>query len=48
MSFIRSLVSKYYTYTVILILLLGVIMPIYSCYTKKKLVCVMIVAPFNH
>ena len=38
MPFIRSLVSKYYTYTVTLILSLGIIMPIYSYYTKKKLV----------
>ena len=44
MSFIKSLVSKYYTYTVTLILLLGVIMPIYSYYTKKKLVCIAIIA----
>ena len=48
MPFIRSLVSKCYTYIVALILLLGVIMPIYSYYTEKKLVCVIITAPFNY
>ena len=35
---IRSLVSKCYTYIVLLILLLSIIMPIYSRYTKKKLI----------
>ena len=48
MPFVRSLVSEYYTYIVTLILLLGVIMPIYSYYTKKKLVCVIIIASFNY
>ena len=47
MPFIRSLVSEYYTYIVTVILLLGEIMLIYSCYAKKKLVCVIIIAPFN-
>ena len=41
---IRSLVSKCHTYTVILILLLSVIMPIYSYYTEKKLVYIVITA----
>ena len=45
---IRSLVSKCRAYTVTLILLLSIIMPIYSRYTKKKLVCVIITAPFSH
>ena len=44
MPFIRSLVSKYYTYIVTLILLLSAIIPIYSCYTEKKLVYVIIAA----
>ena len=44
---IKLLVSKYYTYTVALILSLDAIMPIYSCYTKKKLVCVIIIAFFS-
>ena len=48
MFFIRSLASECYTYIVILILLLGVIMPIYSCYTEKKLVCVIIAAFFSY
>ena len=48
MPFIRSLVSKCRTYTVILILSLGVIIPIYSYYTEKKLVCIIITASFNH
>ena len=48
MPFIRSLVSKYYAYIVTLILLLNIIMPIYSYYTEKKLVCVIITVPFSH
>ena len=47
MLFIRSLVSKCYTYIVILILLLGIIMPTYSHCTEKKLVCVIITALFS-
>ena len=45
---VRFLVSKCHTYIVILILSLGVIMPIYSYYTKKKLVCVIIAALFSY
>ena len=45
---IKSLASACHTYIVALILLLGEIMPIYSHYTKKKLVCVTITAFFNH
>ena len=48
MPFIRSLVSKCYTYTVVLILSLGVVIPIYSYCTEKKLVCVVIAAPFSY
>ena len=48
MPFIRSLVSEYRAYIVILILLLGAIMPICSYYTKKKLVYVVIIALFNY
>ena len=48
MPFIKSLISKCHAYIVTLILLLGVIMPIYSCCAKKKLVCVIITASFNH
>ena len=45
---IRSLVSKCYTYIISVILLLGEIMPIYSRYTKKKLVYIIIMAPFGY
>ena len=48
MPFIRFLVFKHCAYIVILILLLGVIMPIYSYYAKKKLVCVIIMAFFGY
>ena len=48
MPFIKSSASEYYTYIIALILSLGVIMPIYSCYTKKKLVYVIITALFSH
>ena len=44
MPFIKFLVSKCHTYIVALILSLGVIIPIYSYYTEKKLVCVIIAA----
>ena len=45
---IRSLASKRHAYVVVIILLLGEIMPIYSYYAKKKLVYIMIIAPFGH
>ena len=48
MPFIRFLVSKYRAYTVILILSLGVIIPIYFCYIKKKLVYIIIAVPSNY
>ena len=51
MPFIKSSVSKcsaYYFRLVAIILLLGKIMPIYSCCTEKKLVCVTIVALFSY
>ena len=48
MPFIRSSASKRHAYIVVTILLLGEIMPIYSHYTKKKLVCIVIIAPFSH
>ena len=48
MSPIRFSVSKCHAYTVILILLLGVIIPTCSCYTKKKLVCIIIAAPSSY
>ena len=44
MTFIKSLVSKYCTYIVLVILSLGEVMPIYSCYTEKKLVYIIIIA----
>ena len=45
---IKSLAFKCYAYLVILILLLGVIMPIYSRYNEKKLVYIVIAALFSH
>ena len=45
---IRSLIFKYYTYIVAVILLFSEIIPIYSCYIKKKLVCIIIAAPFSY
>ena len=47
MPFVRSLASKHYIYVVAVILLLGEIIPMYSCCAKKKLVCVVIIAPFS-
>ena len=47
MPFIRSLVSKCCVYTVTVILLLGKIMPSYSCCNEKKLVYIIIIAPFS-
>ena len=44
---VRSLASKRRTYIVAVILLLSEIMPICSCYTKKKLVYIIIIAPFS-
>ena len=44
---IRSLAFKRHAYIVLVILLLGKIMPIYSRYAKKKLVYVIIVALFS-
>ena len=46
--FIRSLASKHYTYTIAVIFLLSEIMPIYSCYIKKKLVYIIIITFFGH
>ena len=45
--FIRSLASKHHTYTVAVIFLLGEIMPSYSYYKEKKLVYIVIMAPFS-
>ena len=44
MSFIRSLVFKYCICVVAIILLLGEIMPTYSCSILKGLVCIIITA----
>ena len=44
MLFIRFIASECHAYIVILILLLGVIMPIYFYYAKKKLVYITIAA----
>ena len=48
MPFIRSLVFKRYTYIISVIFLLSEIMPIYSRCTKKKLVCITIIALSSH
>ena len=44
---IRSLVFKHYAYIIVGIFLLGEIMPIYSRYTKKKLVYIIIIVLFS-
>ena len=44
---VRSLVSKYCAHVVLIILLLGEIMPLYSYCAEKKLVYIIITAPFN-
>ena len=44
---VRYLVSKRYAYIVLVILLLGEIMPIYSYYAEKKLVYIAIIALFS-
>ena len=44
---IRSLASKRRTYTVAVILLLGEIIPSYSYYKEKKLIYIIIIAPFS-
>ena len=48
MPFIRSLVSKCRAYIVLVILLFGKIIPIYLRCAKKKLVYIIIIAPFSH
>ena len=48
MPLIRSLVSKRCARTVTVILLLGEIMPSCSCCKEKKLVYIVIIAPFSH
>ena len=48
MPFIRSLVFKRCTHIVLVILLLSKIMPMCSRCTEKKLVCVIIIAPFSY
>ena len=44
---VRSLVSNRRAYIVAVILLFNKIMPIYSCYTKKKLVYIIIITLFS-
>ena len=48
MPSVRSLIFKYCTYVIKTIVSLGEIILLYSCYTKKKLVCVVIMAFFNY
>ena len=47
MPFIRSLVSKHYTYIVAVILSLSKIMPTYSYCVLKGLVYIIIIAPLS-
>ena len=47
MPLIRSLASARCAYIVLVILLLGKIMPTCSCCTEKKLVYIIITAPFS-
>ena len=47
MPFIRSLASERRAYTVAVIFLLSEIMPSYSCCKEKKLVYIIIIAPFS-
>ena len=44
---VRSLASAYYTKLVAVIFSFGEIMPSYSCCEEKKLVYIIIVAPFS-
>jgi hypothetical protein len=44
---IRSLAFKHYAYIVVLILSLSEIMPTYSCYIVKGLVCIIIAVLFS-
>ena len=44
---IKFLAFAYYSYIVVLILLLSKIIPLYSCCTKKKLVYITITALFS-
>ena len=48
MPSIRFLAFKRCTCTVAVILLLGKIIPSYSCYKEKKLVYIIIIAPFSY
>ena len=48
MPLIRSLASECRAYIIAVILLLGEIIPSYSCYKEKKLVYIAIIVPFNY
>ena len=48
MPLIRSLVFKRRAHIVAVILLLGEIMPSYSCCEEKKLVYIIIITPSSH
>ena len=48
MPFIRSLASAHYAKLVAVILLFSEIMLSYSYYKEKKLVYIIIAAPFSH
>ena len=44
---VRSTASKRYSCVIAVILLLGEVIPIYSCYIEKKLVYIIIAALFS-
>ena len=48
MPSVRFSISKHHAHVVAVILLLGEIMLIYSRYIKKKLVYIVITAPFSY
>ena len=47
MPFIRFLASEYRAKLISIIILLGEIMPFYSCYIKRRLLYIAIAALFN-
>ena len=48
MPSIKFLASERRAYVIAVILLLGKIIRFYSCCKEKKLVCIIIIAPFSH
>jgi len=48
MPFVKSLTFKCYACIIKTIVLLGEIMPSYSQYIEKKLLCIVIITPSNY